>query len=236
MQFVRFPRFVTSGFESAVFAAIGGMPTPKEQTKAKRPYERARQITKKASAQCAAVSGSLSMPVGPLGMLTILPDLVFVWKIQAQMVVDIAAAFGHKKKVTQQELLTCLMQHVADNASREYEKSIPLEHEKPKSNLLLELIDRASAPKGASLPVPISKQLGRMVLRRTVHRVTSRLLPLAGAAVVATYSAIDTRQVARTAVELFSGEKLPARHKQDFPRAEEMFEAPGMKEIDPDAL
>lgn len=174
------------------------------------------------------------MPVGPLGMLTILPDLAFVWKIQAQMVVDIAAAFGHPKKLTQQELLTCLFKHVADNATREYSKAIPLEHQEPKSNLLLEVIDRLSAPKGNALTVPVRNQIGQVIVRRTVQRVASRLMPIAGAAVVATYSAIDTKEVARTAVELFSGEKLPARrNKSDFPRAEDMFEATAMKEVDP---
>lgn len=237
MQKLRFPKILASGFESAFLAATGGVPQSNEMGASKRPYERAREITRKAATQCAAVSGSLSMPVGPLGMLTILPDLAFVWKIQAQMVVDIAAAFGHPKKLTQQELLTCLFKHVADNATREYSKAIPLEHQEPRSNLLLEVIDRISAPKSQALSVPIRSQIGQVLVQRTVQRVASRLMPLAGAAVVATYSAIDTKEVARTAVELFSGEKLPARHnKKDFPRAEDMFEANGIKEIDPKEL
>jgi len=74
----------------------GGVPVSKEPGKAKRPYERSKEITQKACAKAAAVSGSLALPVGPLGMLTVLPDLVIVWRIQAQMVADIAVAFGHK--------------------------------------------------------------------------------------------------------------------------------------------
>ena len=59
----------------------GGVPVSKEPGKAKRPYERSKEITQKACAKAAAVSGSLALPVGPLGMLTVLPDLVIVWRI-----------------------------------------------------------------------------------------------------------------------------------------------------------
>lgn len=222
MKKLTFPHFVLSRVEAVFFAVTGGIPETSEIEKADRPYERARDVAKKAVAQCAAVSGTLSLPVGPLGMLTILPDLALVWKIQSQMVVDIAAAFGHPEKVTKQDLFNCLFKHVTENTAREYSKAIPIEHQESKAGFLTQVIN---------------KKVGRILVRKASQRIASRLVPLAGAAVVATYSAIDTKEVARNAVELFSGEKLPERHsKRNFPRAEQMFEASAIKEIDSKVL
>jgi hypothetical protein len=52
---------------------------------------------------------------------------------------------------------------------------------------------------------------------------------------VSAYAALDTKEVARTAVEMFSGEKLPARkNKKNYPRPEEMFNVDNVKDIQPD--
>ena len=45
-------------------------------------------------------------------------------------------------------------------------------------------------------------------------------------------AALDTKEVARTAVEMFSGEKLPARRsKKTYPRPQEMFNVDNVKDI-----
>ena len=179
----------------------GGVPVSKEPGKAKRPYERSKEITQKACAKAAAVSGTLALPVGPLGMLTVLPDLVIVWRIQAQMVADIAVAFGHKKPLTEQDLMTCLFSHVAGTAVREYERSIPLEHEEKTGKSVLDLIDRFTRSGSRDVAIRVTKQIGQVVFERVAKRTASRIVPLAGAAVVSAYAALDTKEVARTAVE-----------------------------------
>jgi hypothetical protein len=50
------------------------------------PDARSRAIIRGAALKVAGASGTLALPPGPWGMLTVLPDLVTVWKIQAQMV------------------------------------------------------------------------------------------------------------------------------------------------------
>lgn len=70
--------------------------------------KRSQQIAMLAGAQAATVSGTLALPPGPLGMLTIVPDLLAVWKIQAQMVADIAGAFGKNAHLSQEQMLYCL--------------------------------------------------------------------------------------------------------------------------------
>lgn len=218
----------------AVFSLVtGGVPKTNEPGKSKRPYERSKEITQKACAKAAAVSGGLALPVGPLGMLTVLPDLVIVWRIQSQMVVDIAAAFGHKKPLTEEDLMTCLFRHVAGTAMREYERSIPIEHEEKSGKSVLDLLDRFTRSGSRDVAVRVGKQIGQVVLERVAKRTASRIVPLAGAAIVSAYAAMDTKEVARTAVELFSGEKLPARRsKKSYPRPEEMFNVDNVKDID----
>src|SRR6185437_10467582 len=58
------------------------------------PKVQARAIAGRAAQRAALTAGSLALPPGPLGWLTVLPELVAIWKLQAQMVSDIAAAYG----------------------------------------------------------------------------------------------------------------------------------------------
>src|SRR5918992_3587431 len=58
------------------------------------PTARAKEIVRAASLKAATVSGALTLPMGPLGLLTILPDLMAIWQIQRKMVADIAAILG----------------------------------------------------------------------------------------------------------------------------------------------
>lgn len=235
MQKTHLPRAFIGPLQTVLSVVTGGVPETRETGPARRPYDRSREITQKACAKAAAVSGSLALPVGPLGMLTVLPDLVLVWRIQAQMVVDIAAAFGHPKPLTEQQLATCLFSHVAGTASREFEKSIPIEHEQRAGSTLLDLLDSATRSGGRDVALRVTRQVGQALVERIAKRTVSRIVPLAGVAIVSTYAALDTKEVARTAVEMFSGEKLPARKtRKQFPRPEEMFNIDKVKDILPD--
>lgn len=156
---------------------MGGVPASKETGKAEDPELRVQEITRKASIKAAAVSGSLALPVGPLGMLTVVPDLVIVWRIQVQMVVDIAAACGYKKKLTQEDLMACLFNSAAAGNS----------------------VSRSMATR-------LSQKVAQTIVGRIAKRASSRLVPLAGAAMVSTYVAMDTKEVARAATEMFNPE------------------------------
>ena len=65
-----------------------------EEVASQSPDERAREVARNAAIKAAIVSGGLALPPGPFGYVTIISDLVGIWKIQAQMVADIAGAFG----------------------------------------------------------------------------------------------------------------------------------------------
>ncbi|HEX4856626.1 MAG TPA: hypothetical protein VFV28_07420, partial [Limnobacter sp.] len=204
MQKTHLPRALIGPLHALLGVVTGGVPQAKEPGRARRPYDRSREITQKACAKAAAVSGSLALPVGPLGMLTVLPDLVLVWRIQAQMVVDIAAAFGHEKPLTEEDLATCLFSHVAGTAVREFEKSIPIEQTPQSGNFMLDMLDNVTRSGGRDVALRVTRQVGQALVQRFAKRTVSRLMPLAGAAIVSTYAALDTKEVARTAVEMFS--------------------------------
>jgi hypothetical protein len=98
---------------------IAEIPESKEP-KAENPVARAREIIASASFRAAGAAGSLALPPGPLGWVTILPDLAMIWRIQAQMVADIAAAFGQKSNLTTETMLYCLFKDAALAVFRDF--------------------------------------------------------------------------------------------------------------------
>ena len=77
------------------------------------PANVAREISRRAAAKAAVTAGSLAMPPGPLGWLTIGPELLAVWTIQAQMVSDLAGVYGKTATLTKEHMVYCLFRHTA---------------------------------------------------------------------------------------------------------------------------
>ena len=72
------------------------------------PDEKVKKLTEAAALKAAMVSATLSAPGGVVGMLASLPDLAAIWRIQAQLVADIAATYGKLGYLTKQSLVWCL--------------------------------------------------------------------------------------------------------------------------------
>ena len=83
------------------------------------PAEAAERIAREAARNAALVSASLALPPGPLGMLTVLPDLFVIWKIQRQLVADIFALHGRSVELTRTHMLYCLFRHMASQVLRD---------------------------------------------------------------------------------------------------------------------
>ena len=83
------------------------------------PHARARAIASAAALQAGAVSGTLALPPAPVGLITILPELAAVWRIQSQMVSDIAGAFDKSAFLSREHMLYCLFKHSAAQAVRD---------------------------------------------------------------------------------------------------------------------
>jgi hypothetical protein len=151
---------------------------------------RSRKLISEASFKAAAISGALALPSGPLGWLTILPDLAAIWRLQAQMVADIGGAFGKKGKLTEESMIYCLFRHATAQVVRD---------------LVTRIGERVVVQRGS---LRVAENVLEAIGIKLVHRVARgglwRLLPAVGALAVAGYAYYDTDQVGQTAIEFFS--------------------------------
>jgi hypothetical protein len=182
---------ITSRVSDAILGFISKVPKSSE-VKNKEPAEAARKAAKIAAAKAAAAAGTLALPPGPLGWLTILPEMVAVWKIQAAMVSDLAAYYGKSTAMTQEQMLYCLFKHTASQAVRD----------------LVARVGERAIVKRATLQAleSVAQRIGMKVTQRTISKAATRWLPVVGALGVAAYAYYDTAQVAKSAIELFERE------------------------------
>ena len=156
------------------------------------PTGEARRLANRAARRAAVTAGSLALPPGPLGWLTLLPELVAIWKIQAQMVSDIAAAYGRHATLGREQMMWCLFRHTAAQAFRD---------------LVIRVGDRLVFRRMSwGVAERVAKQIGIKLTQRTLSKGVSRWLPVIGALGVGAYAYYDTGQVASTAIAMFEGE------------------------------
>lgn len=154
------------------------------------PNERARAIAGAASNRAAIMAGTLALPPGFFGWVTLAPELYAIWRIQAQMVADIAGVYGVSATLRREQMMYCLFRHATAQAVRDLAVRVGgriLIQEVP-----LRILDR------------IATRIGISASRRLVGRGLARWIPVAGACGVGLYARYDTNQVARTAIALFA--------------------------------
>ncbi|WP_158882639.1 hypothetical protein [Rhodanobacter sp. L36] len=175
----------------AILDFVSRVPDSKVDS-SKDPTTEARRLGNRAAQRAALTAGSLALPPGPLGWLTLLPELIAIWKIQGQMVSDIAAAYGRHATLGREQMLWCLFRHTAAQAFRD---------------LVVRMGDRLVFRRMShGIAQRVAKQIGVKLTQRTVTEGISRWLPVVGALGVGAYAYYDTGQVASTAIALFSGE------------------------------
>jgi len=168
-----------------------GIPLSSEPLSAS-PKERAREIMRVAGLKAGAMSAGLALPPGPMGMLTVIPDLLKVWQIQQQMVADVAACFGKSAQLNRQMMVYCLFRHGAAMLVRD----------------VVARVGQRVIVKQASLSVvqQILRQIGVQVTQKAVGKTLSRWLPIVGPILIGGYSLVDTRNVGKTAIDTFNRE------------------------------
>ena len=165
------------------------------ETEVAQAEARARDLGRTAARQASLLAGSLALPPGFLGWLTIVPELVGVWKLQAQMVSDIAAVYGKSATLGREQMLYCLFKHVSAQLFRD----------------VVVRVGERVVIQGATLGFiqSAAKTLGVKVTQKVIGKGVSRFVPLVGAVGVGAYAYFDTTQVAKTAIELFAREIVP---------------------------
>jgi uncharacterized protein (DUF697 family) len=179
----------------AIENVITGVPESRERS-VKDPGAAAQRLARKAAARAATLSGALALPPGVLGLLTVLPDLVAIWRIQAQMVADIAGLYGKDLQLTRTHMLYCLFRHAASQLTRDFVV-------RAGERFVIRHLS------GAALRSVLTG-IGISVTQRAAGTAASRWLPVIGAAAVAGYAYFDTLQVAKTAVKMLETPMLQA--------------------------
>lgn len=153
-------------------------------------HERAHALGRTASRQASMLAGSMALPPGILGWLTIPLELVGVWRLQAQMVSDIAAVYGKSATLSREQMVYCLFKHVSAQLFRDVVVRVGERY----------VVQRASM----AFIQSAAQTLGVKITQTIVGKGATRLVPLIGAIGVSAYAYFDTTQVAKTAIELFS--------------------------------
>lgn len=171
---------------------------PEPQTaEVDEPASAADRIAREAARKAAVLSGSLALPPGPLGMLTVLPDLYLIWKVQRQMVADIFALHGRTAELSRSHMLYCLFRHLASHVVRDVAV-------RAGQRVVVQQLS-TGALRG------VLSRLSVNVTRRLIGTSATRWVPVAGAAAVGAYAYWDTLQVAKTARRLLDESAAPER-------------------------
>jgi hypothetical protein len=162
------------------------------------PAARVRELTMAAASNAGAVAGALALPPGPLGLMTVVPDLLAVWKIQRQLVADIAACYGKTAELRRETMIYCLFRHAAAQVVRD---------------LVVRVGTRLLLRQATVQTVERSLQrIGVAVSHRALGRGVARWVPVAGAVGVGAYAFYDTLQVGKAARELCENDAIPYGH------------------------
>lgn len=175
-------------FTDAILEWIGKIPATKQEPLTET-AARAREITKAAAAKAARTAGLLALPPGPLGWMTIIPELMAVWRIQGQMVADLAGLYGKTATLSQSQMLYCVFRHGAAMAVRD---------------LVIRVGDRYFVKQATQQVLQqIARKIGVNLTQKGIAKGVARWLPLIGAVGVGGYAYFDTTQIAKTAIEMF---------------------------------
>ena len=172
----------------AILDVIGNIPDTEER-KRLNPRDQARHLATAAATKAALAAGGMAFIPGPAGMLTVIPELITVWRLQTQLVSDIAAVYGQKVKLTQEQMLYCLFKATAAQAVTE----------------LVVIIGQRVLIRRPTLRAlqRIAQKVGIKVTQKLLGKGIARWLPFVGALGVGAYTYYETGQVAQTAIDLF---------------------------------
>lgn len=176
-----------------VMGFVGSIPNSTQELSAE-PRVAAQKIANHAAIKAAGTAGAFALPPGPLGWATILPEIVTVWKFQAQMVADIATVFGKKGQLTEEQMIYCLFKHTAAQAVRDLVVRVGERY----------LVRRASLRTMQT----VAQKIGIKVTQKALSKGVSRWVPVVSALGVGGYAWYDTANVAKTAIQMFESEVI----------------------------
>ncbi|MBR2210620.1 MAG: EcsC family protein [Fibrobacter sp.] len=158
-------------------------------TPIQNPDDKARLLAQRAAWKSATVSTSLSIPAGITGILTAIPDIAAIWKIQAQLVADIAASYGKLALLSREAMIWCLFRHSAAQLLRDIAV-------RTGSRIVVQKLSSAAIK-------AILTKIGAKVSSKFLGKTLLRAIPAIGALGNGMYAFYDTLEVGKTATAYF---------------------------------
>ena len=153
------------------------------------PEKRASALIQQAAFKASAVSATLSIPAGLTGILTAIPDIAAIWRIQAQLVSDIAASYGKFAQLSREAMVWCLFRHSAAQLLRDIAV-------RTGSRIVVQKVSFAALE-------ALLRKIGLKVSTKFLGRIALRAIPAIGAVGNGAYSFYDTTEVGKTAAAYF---------------------------------
>jgi hypothetical protein len=179
----------TADLAAAILDVVARVPSSTEPT-SPDPPARTRTLATRAARTTAALSAAAALPPGPIGWLTLLPELAAIWRIQARLVVDVAAAHGRPEAATREVLLHCLFSHSL---------------ERPLGGFVVRAGERLLVRSASYRALqPVARAIAARLSTRTLGRGIARFVPVAGSIAVGAWAWRETMRVARNAEAVFS--------------------------------
>ena len=153
------------------------------------PDSRVKLITQRASFKAATVSTTLSIPAGFTGVLTAIPDIAAIWRIQAQLVADIAATYGKLALLSREAMVWCLFRHSAAQLLRDVAV-------RTGSRIVVQKLSTTALKK-------VIEKVGLKISSTFLSKSLLRAIPAIGAIGNGAYAYYDTTEVGKTAAAYF---------------------------------
>lgn len=151
--------------------------------------EKIKKLIRQAAVKASLVSATLSVPAGVTGVLTSIPDIAAIWRIQAQLVSDIAATYGKFAMLSREAMVWCLFRHSAAQLVRDIAV-------RTGSRIVVQKVSFAVLE-------TLLKKIGLKISTKFLGRAALRAIPAIGALGNGAYSFYDTTEVGKTAAAYF---------------------------------
>jgi hypothetical protein len=151
--------------------------------------EKIKKLIRQAAVKASLVSATLSVPAGVTGVLTSIPDIAAIWRIQAQLVSDIAATYGKFAQLSREAMVWCLFRHSAASLLRDVAV-------RTGSRIVVQKLSLSALQK-------LLQRIGVKVSTNFLGRIALRAIPAIGAIGNGAYTFFDTMEVGKTAATYF---------------------------------
>ena len=152
------------------------------------------QLIRKAALQTSSISATLAIPGGFTGLISVLPEIFAIWRIQAQLIANIAFLHGKSSLITKEQMLWCMFRQFGYGVLKEFvfQRGSAMVVKKMQSGAFNKLLQK----------------LGVNIAYKQGGKWLGKFIPLAGSLSAGALSYYDTQNVGRRAEKLYQRKLL----------------------------